>query len=142
MKYDDASWHYGGEFPADLPDEAGATHIGMFVTWCMLNGLGGDIHDEEEGADILLLKRRELTPGTWFLKICDGKFIDEDLNDEGNLFANMYYQDEQADYVDDYVEILAEDVDDIYYVLDTWENYDKLAPKITERFNKWKSAER
>ena len=23
MKYDDASWHYGGDFPADLPQEAG-----------------------------------------------------------------------------------------------------------------------
>lgn len=26
MKYDDASWHYGGEFPDDLPPTAGATH--------------------------------------------------------------------------------------------------------------------
>ena len=24
MKYDDASWHYGGNFPKDLPTEAGA----------------------------------------------------------------------------------------------------------------------
>ncbi len=29
MKYDDASWHYGGEFPADSPDEFGGTHIGL-----------------------------------------------------------------------------------------------------------------
>ena len=28
-KYDDASWHYGGDFPDDLPEENGATHIGM-----------------------------------------------------------------------------------------------------------------
>ncbi|RML48695.1 DUF7832 domain-containing protein [Pseudomonas avellanae] len=31
MKYDDASWHYNGNFPSDLPDTAGATHIGMFL---------------------------------------------------------------------------------------------------------------
>ena len=30
-KYDDASWHYGGDFPKDLPIEAGATHTGMFL---------------------------------------------------------------------------------------------------------------
>jgi hypothetical protein len=33
MKYDDASWHYGGDFPADLPREAGSTHIAMFLAW-------------------------------------------------------------------------------------------------------------
>ena len=31
MKYDDASWHYNGDFPTDLPVEAGATHIGLAV---------------------------------------------------------------------------------------------------------------
>ena len=31
MKYDDASWHYGGDFPADLPQAAGATHIVMVI---------------------------------------------------------------------------------------------------------------
>ena len=36
MKYDDAGWHVGGDFPDDLPPEAGATHIGMFAAWCML----------------------------------------------------------------------------------------------------------
>ncbi|WP_441328174.1 DUF7832 domain-containing protein [Mesorhizobium album] len=33
MKYDDASWHSGGNFPRELPPEAGATHIAMFVAW-------------------------------------------------------------------------------------------------------------
>jgi hypothetical protein len=36
MKYDDASWHFGGEFPKDLPEEAAATHTGMFVAWAFL----------------------------------------------------------------------------------------------------------
>jgi len=30
MKYD-AAWHYEGEPPKDLPDAAGAAHIGMFL---------------------------------------------------------------------------------------------------------------
>ena len=41
MKYDDASWHYGGDFPSELSSDAGATHIGMFVTWALLVDLGG-----------------------------------------------------------------------------------------------------
>ena len=43
-KYDDASWHYGGDFPKDLPIEAGGTHIGMFFAWAVSSGLGGDMH--------------------------------------------------------------------------------------------------
>lgn len=45
MKYDDASWHVGGEFPKELPPQAGATHIGMFAAWCMLAGLAGELHE-------------------------------------------------------------------------------------------------
>jgi hypothetical protein len=57
MKYDDASWHYGGDFPKDLDDMAGATHIGMFVAWCLLNGLGGALHTEEFPEDLHGLDR-------------------------------------------------------------------------------------
>lgn len=30
-RYDRADWHSGGDFPKDLTDEAGGTHIGMFL---------------------------------------------------------------------------------------------------------------
>ena len=44
-KYDDAYWHYRGEFPTELPASAGATHIGMFVAWALLAGLGRELVD-------------------------------------------------------------------------------------------------
>jgi len=31
-KYDDASWHYGGEYPENISEENASTHIGMFLT--------------------------------------------------------------------------------------------------------------
>ena len=34
MKYDDASWHYGGNFPKGLSRKNGATHIAFFLVWC------------------------------------------------------------------------------------------------------------
>jgi hypothetical protein len=34
MKYDDALWHYEGDYPKKLPNENAAIHIGMFITWC------------------------------------------------------------------------------------------------------------
>ena len=36
MKYGGASWCYEGGFPAGLPLEAGAAHIGMSLAWMLL----------------------------------------------------------------------------------------------------------
>ncbi len=96
MKYDDASWHHGGEFPADLQPEAGATHTGMYVAWALLSGLAGEIHVEDFPGDIPKLESRILTPGSFFLEACDGKFTDEDLNDEGNAFTRTYFDFEKG----------------------------------------------
>ncbi|MBB6096442.1 hypothetical protein HNQ60_005364 [Povalibacter uvarum] len=140
MKYDDASWHYGGKFPADLPPEAGATHTGMFVAWALLAGLGGDIHTEECPEDLELAQSRSETPGTLFLRFCDGKFTDEDLNDEGNQFAAAYFDFENGSYLADYAATLGEAGRDLYYVADTWENFDRLRPVLDERLSEWRAA--
>ena len=139
MKYDDASWHYGGDFPDELNDEAGATHIGMFVAWCLLNGLAGEIHEEEFPDDLAKLKNREETPGQWFIRNCDEKFTDEDLNELGNKFAEHYYAADDAPYLDVYESVLGVGVTHLYAVPDTWESYDKLAPIISSGFNQWSS---
>jgi len=58
MKYDDASWHSEGDFPGDLRAEAGATHIGMFFAWLMLNGMGESAMNGGLDAEIQLLADR------------------------------------------------------------------------------------
>ena len=47
MKYDDASWHYGGNFPAGQPDEHGGTHIALFLKWCFSKGWAAELHRDE-----------------------------------------------------------------------------------------------
>lgn len=138
-KYDDASWHYEGDFPEDLPESAGATHIGMFVTWCLLNQL----FDEEAVAEMLeeteRLERKEITPGAFLMEVLDGKFVSDDLTDTGNAFAFAYYegQDDDSRYIDDYSETFDDAVTDIYRVPDSWDAYEKLAPHIAQRYESW-----
>jgi hypothetical protein len=138
MKYDDASWHYGGEFPKDLPHEAGATHIGMFVAWSLLSGLAGELIVVEFPEFISKLESRTLTPGKLFFDLCDGKFIDEDLNDEGNAFGLAYFHSESGKYLSDYEATLADDAPTLYHVKDSWENFDRLKPVIDRRFSEWR----
>jgi hypothetical protein len=140
MKYDDASWHYGGDFPDDLPSEAGATHIGMFVAWCMMNGLAGSLHIDEFPDTLESLRSRQITPGQFIIEACDEKFTDEDLNDDGNAFASAYYDLQSGQYVNDYEATLASTLPTIYHTADSWDNYDKLAPIISRQFDLWKQG--
>ena len=142
MKYDDASWHYGGKFPKDLPPEAGATHTGMFVAWALLNGLAGEIYSTDFPDQIPKLVSRSLTPGRFFLEACDGKFTDDDLNEEGNAFAQAYFDFEKGHYIADYEGSLGKSVPDLYHVEDSWENFDRLRPVLDRRLADWKTERR
>jgi hypothetical protein len=139
LKYDDASWHYGGNFPPELPPQAGATHTGMFIAWAVLSGLVGGLHKQHSKDLLMRLEQRTISPGQFFIKACDEKFTDEDLNDEGNAFTQEYFKFKTGDYLTDYERVLGPDVPTLYHVPDTWENYDRLKPVLDGRFSEWKS---
>jgi hypothetical protein len=131
-KYDDASWHADGEFPEDLNDEAGATHIGMFFAWAALSGLASDeVRDELQP-----LQERATTPGQYLLNVCDGKLDDSMLTPTGNAFAAKYYPD---DYMSDYTTPDFGDVPSIYHVEDSWTTFDQLSPLLDRRFREWQN---
>lgn len=147
MKYDDASWHYGGNFPADLEPGAAATHIGLFIAWALLSGLGGELHISEAQEGVALLKARAITPGQFVLEHCDEKFTDDDLNALGNRFAASYYAAETGGYLADYDSIFMRPrlfrraPASLYHVPDTWASFEKIAPVIDKRFARWQLAE-
>ena len=136
MAYDRADWHYGGDYPEGLPPENGGTHIGMFLGWAIMNGLEGQFHRDESPASLAAVCARQMTGRQFLFKECDEKFWDEDLSDEGNAFAKNYYESNR--YFEDYEAALAGDLPTMYHVEDTWQNYDRIAPVISRRFEEWK----
>lgn len=140
MKYDDASWHYGADnFPKELPQSSGATHVGMFVAWAVLSGMAGELHMEASQELIQRLQQRSITPAEFFLSACDGKFTDEDLNDEGNSFAAAYFDFDQGEYLRDYERLFDNAGPTLYHVTDAWENYDLLKPVLDRRLTEWRA---
>jgi hypothetical protein len=138
MAYDKAEWHSGGEFPDDVPEENGGTHIGMFLAWAILRGLEGELHREQSADDLAAVRARSMTGREFLFQDCDGKFTDEDLNDDGNAFAAAYYEPDTFFY--DYDEILAADLPTMYHVEDSWAAFDKLTPRLDQRYAEWKST--
>ena len=141
MKYDDASWHYGGEgFPKGLDDSAGGTHAGMFLAWAILAGLGSEDHADSEG--FASLKGRAVSPGKYFMASCDGKLTDEDFSELGNLFTAYYFDDATGTFYDDYGDAVEDESrESLYEVPDTWATYDTLEPVFSRRFAAWKAMQ-
>jgi hypothetical protein len=138
--YDKAAWHSDGDFPADLPPEAGATHIGMFFAWAVTRGLAGDLHTANEpGLELHLITERRITPGEAAQRFIDGRLTNEDFSDEGNAFAADYYQGKKP-YYDDLEELRrALAVKSVYHIPDSWAVFDRLAKVVDQRFKRWKS---
>lgn len=140
MIYDAAQWHYEGDFPPGLPRSAGATHMGMFLAWMLLNGQGAERHSASLGA----LATRSINPGAWFLAHCDEQLTDADLSAEGNRFASAYYlfdedrvDEGEPSFFPDYAKSFP-DADYAYSVPDDWATFDRIAPILAHRFALWR----
>ena len=134
---DRADWHYGGNYPKDLPPENGGTHIGMYLAWIVHRGLGSDELAEMGGDTYQLVLERVVTGRDLLFRELDEKFFDRLLNEEGRKFTAAYY--ETNDYVNDYDRVLGSNFASLYEVEDSWVNYDKIARVIDERFAEWRS---
>lgn len=80
---DRADWHYGGNFPTDLPPENGGTHIGMYLAWIVHRGLASDELVEMGGDTYQLVLERVVTGRDLLFKELDEKFFDRLLNEKG-----------------------------------------------------------
>lgn len=143
MKYDDASWHYGGDFPPDLPSKAGATHIAMLFTWTFFAGLLAATLIKDAEDHLKKLAVRSLSPTDIFLDGFGEKLHSAFFTEEGNDFLKCYYDMENFTspdtYLRDYVLLCPKAAESLYHVPDTWETFDALAPTINARFLAWKA---
>ncbi len=138
MKYDDAEYFFLNFEGDELENEAGATHIGMFLAWAMLRGLASsELLASEECEQ---LKARTTTGREVVVDWCDCKLFDSDLSPVGNGFASWYYE---SQFLADYAEVFGvsdASTDAFCSVADTWANFDKLAPVLDRRFAQWRQT--
>lgn len=143
MKYDDSEYYFLN-FETDLDNIAANTHIGMYLAWALLSGLGstGDAMNDWT-SDIARLRARETTGGQLLCDRCDGKLTADEFNDEGNAFTAAYYEQQfHHDYArvfDSQIPSTGHDADDICSVPDTWVNFERLKPVLDGRLADWRA---
>lgn len=133
--YDLAKNHFLGDFPNSLPIEKAYLHIGIYMGWIIVNELYSEYFEEEATTEIFRFSRRDI--GCIILaEIWDGKLTHELFSEEGNTFTFYYYAG--GLYKKDYQDILVRNEPSIYHVEDTWENFENISARISQRYKEWK----
>ena len=134
VKYDDAEWHYDGDFPEDVPIDNAYSHIGFYLTWAAENDLISELVKTQSPPLVLATRLRLVSP-IELLKFWDDKLISDMLTEEGIAFTDFYYEDSEDGYLPDY---MAEFADyRAYEVKPNWKNYDRIKPVIDRRYQEW-----
>src|SRR3954469_14697710 len=104
MTYDKADWHLTDDFPKDLQEEQIYVHTGFFVGWLIDNNLiSEDFH--ELNSDFIPKFRQRHISGPKLFEFSGGVLSGVNVNDEGRLFCNYYYESNTyfADYRDTFI---------------------------------------
>ena len=107
----------------------------MYLGWIINNDLYSEFFEDEAAGQMIKFQRRDISC-TILSELWDGYLGHELFSKEGNMFTYYYYAG--GLYRRDYTDILSNDLPSLYHVKDSWENFDKMAQKITERFKQWK----
>jgi hypothetical protein len=125
------------DFEGDTPNEAGGTHIGLFLGWAMLRGLAS----VEMAARLPALLSRTKTGRDLLFQHCDGKLSASDLSEGGSAFAESCYH---AAYVPDYLRLFridADPADRLAEVPDDWTSQTSVAERLDRRYSEWRMSQ-
>ncbi|MBC8111604.1 MAG: hypothetical protein H7Y04_11135 [Verrucomicrobia bacterium] len=134
---DQAKDHFLGHFPQIMPIENAYTHIGMYLGWVVENELFSEFFREESELQIMRFKRQEISC-IILSELWDGYLGTDLFNESGVAFTKDYYVG--GKYAEDYKNNLAENLPSIYHVDDSWENYETMSKKLSERYQAWQKA--
>lgn len=129
---DRADWHSGADnFPDDVPEENGATHIGMFVRWACVRGFFVDEASPPEAIEAV--RAGTMSGRDLLLEHCDGMLWPSMLTDECAAFAAAHW----SGFIEDYAGLPTRGGDTAYHIEDTAENYEIVAGALDERWARY-----
>ncbi len=140
--YDHISFHLDEDYPADLPEQHAAHHIGYYYAWAVSQNLYSEAAAALPGFDLLL--SGEISGAHFVLEQLNGGIDETCFNDLGNRFTRYYYADEEEGYglfMEDYFSALGIETDDAFYrIADTAANQSLLNQVFQTGFLRWQNS--
>lgn len=135
--YDNAKFHYEGNFPEELDIRQAYVHTGLFLGWLIERNLINEAYFAEFKPALEAFRKREMTGPVIFEILLGGELAIEMLSEQGNRFAITYFDFIDGQYLHDYRHVLALNETSVYHVADSWENYELMKQVIDQRYAAW-----
>ena len=139
VTYDKGKYHTDEVEELGLPYTNRSTHIIFYLRWLVESHLVNDSFN----ASIQMTREQFLAEyaksHAQFSLFLDEILSADILSDEGNQFTNSYYHaNSGANYQNDYRNILVGDLESIYMIDYSKENYERLKQILDQQFANWK----
>lgn len=140
--FDNAAWHYGGDFPSDLSDHQAYVHTGFYIGWLLQRRLFSLNFQTENKDDINQFMEQKITAPGFYKNFMDGKFMSDELTDTATRFTKDYFSTDfsKSLYIHDLIASLCNNLPSVYYVKDNWDNFKTMYAIIERRFKEWKQG--
>ncbi len=104
--YDKAKWHSDTVSDYGLPVSHASHHIVFFFRWLIEHDLISEWLRTEEPEEYEAVRGARLSALEYFENNLDGCLISDGLNEEGNAFAEAYFDYDRGRYIDDLTDTL------------------------------------
>jgi hypothetical protein len=137
--FDKAKYHFESVELDNLSDSQAFVHTAFFIVWCVEQDLINDQFKQKFKNQIDKMKSRQVSP-TKLYQDMDGVFIGGILTLEGYNFAMKYFHFSNGQYLKDYEKLksLTRKSKSIYWVEDSWTNYEIVRELLDKKYSKWK----
>lgn len=135
--YDKGKYHLETVENYGLPESHAYHHTLYFFRWLIEHDLMSDEFRAETkpfGQDNVTNDAVLQTYEWW-----DCCLVDDMLSDEGNAFAQYYFDFDEGGYLSDYMGLLQAGLPSEYHIPLTEENYQQLKQIIDRRYAEWKA---
>lgn len=139
--YDKAKYHDDTVEEFGLPEEHAANHTVFFLRWLIEHSLVSSFF-QTESADVLDAFRAGKASIHDVYEWWDRCLISDMLSDEGNAFAQAYFDFERGEYLRDYAQVLQRDLPSEFHVAYTEQNYQSMRAVIDARYAAWQANAR
>jgi hypothetical protein len=138
--YDKTKYHLETTEEYGLLESHASHHTLYFLRWLIENDMmSEDFMSETQPLNEYRSNNRTILSLYEWWDCC---LIDDMLSDEGNAFAQHYFDFEKGQYIHDYIGLLQGNLPSEFHIDFTDENYAQLKAIIDKRYRQWKEPKK
>ena len=138
--YDKAKWHDETVTNYGLPESHASHHIVFFFRWLVEHDLISEWLRTEFPDDYEAVRTNRFSALDYFDSL-DRCLISDMLTDEGNAFAEAYFDYDRGCYLSDLIGTLQGNLRSEFHIPFNDQTYGRLKPIIDKRYAAWKSGD-